>query len=151
MQAKASVNHTNVVTAAFFLVVAAAGYLGSARLSVGSAVQMGAGYIPRLLSFLLAGFGIVLMVQAFRGAPERLEAWSLRPLLCIIGVPVLFGSFIDALGLPPTAIACTALAGLASAETRWIEVALLGLGLAVFTYLLFVSALGLPMRLGPEW
>lgn len=142
---------TNFMTGVFLIALAALVYVEAAALPMGSAVRMGAGYVPRLLSFLLAGFGVAIIGIAFFGEDEQIEGWSLRPLACVLLVPVVFALTIDRLGLIVAVIACTMLAALGSRESRSVEAMLLSIALAAFTLALFVWSLGIPMRPLPNW
>ncbi|HWL59034.1 MAG TPA: tripartite tricarboxylate transporter TctB family protein [Paracoccus sp. (in: a-proteobacteria)] len=146
-----NVNRQDFATAIFLILLGIAGFVASSALPVGTAMRMGGGYVPRLLSFLLLGFGGILIVQSLFGNGERVQKTVLRPLVFVLVVPLIFAALIDTLGLPLTVLFCVLAAGLASSETRRWEILAVGAGLAVLTYVLFVTALGLPMQFGPEF
>ena len=139
------------MTGLFLMGLAALAYWQAAELPMGSAVRMGAGYVPRLLSFLLAGFGLALLALSLRGREERSTAWSIRPLVCVLLVPIVFALTIERFGVVAAVVACTLVAALGSRESRPVEAILLSVTLAVFTLALFVWALGIPMRPLPAW
>ena len=141
----------DLMTGLFLIALAALTYWQAAELPMGSAVRMGAGYVPRLLSFLLAGFGLALLAVSLRGAEERSTAWSIRPLLCVLLVPIVFALTIERFGVIAAVVACTLVASSGSRESRPVEAILLSAALAVFTLALFVWALGIPMRPLPAW
>ena len=141
----------DLLTGLFLIALAALTYWQAAELPMGSAVRMGAGYVPRLLSFLLAGFGLALLALSLRGAEERSTNWSIRPLLCVLLVPVVFALTIERFGVIAAVFACTLVASSGSRESRPVEAILLSAALAVFTLALFVWALGIPMRPLPAW
>ncbi|WP_395678579.1 tripartite tricarboxylate transporter TctB family protein [Inquilinus sp.] len=147
-------NPTDVAAGLLFLALAALGLLASADLPMGSATRMGAGYVPRLLSLLLAGFGLCVLVNAIRtgdGEARGLGRVPLRPLLCVVLVPLLFSLLIDRLGLVATVVLATIAASVASPESRRWESAALAGGLAVFCLALFVWGLAIPVSPWPRW
>ena len=146
---------TDFAAGLLFLALAALGLLASADLPMGSATRMGAGYVPRLLSLLLAGFGLFVLVNAVRaggGDEDRgIGRIPLRPLLCVVLVPLLFSLLIDRLGLVATVALATLAASIASPESRRWESAALAGGLAVFCLALFVWGLAIPVSPWPRW
>ena len=141
----------DLMTGLFLIALAALTYFEASGLPLGSAVRMGAGYVPRLLSFLLAGFGLVTIGLSLVGEPEPMERWAFRPLAFVVLVPVVFALTVDRFGLIVAVLACAAVAALGSRESRPTETVLLAIGLAAFTVALFVWALGIPMRPLPAW
>ena len=118
---------------------------------------MGAGYVPRLLSLVLAGFGLFIIVTSLRGKRD-LEAEEgglgripIRALLCVVLVPLLFGLLIDRLGLVATIFLATLAACAGSPESRRLESAALAAGLAIFCTALFVWGLAIPVPTWPSW
>lgn len=150
-------NPTDFAAGLLFLALAALGLLASADLPMGSAVRMGAGYVPRLLSLLLAGFGVVVLGGAILAGPagdgedRSIGRIPLRPLLCVVVVPLLFSLLIDRLGLVATVALATVTASIASPESRRWESAGLAAGLAIFCLALFVWALAIPVPAWPRW
>ncbi len=134
------------MTGLFLLGLAALGFLLASSLPMGSAVRMGAGYVPRLLSFLLAGFGLAVIGLSMLGEREPAGRSALRPLACVLLVPVVFAVTVEPFGLLIAVAACTLLAALGSRDSRPGEAMLLSVALACFTVALFVWGLGLPMR-----
>jgi len=141
----------DLMTGLFLLALAALTFWEASDLPMGSAVRMGAGYVPRLLSFLMGGFGLAIIVLSFSGDEEPMTRWGIRPLLCVLLVPIIFALTIESLGLVVTVILCTIVAALGSRESRAVEVALLGIALALFTLALFVITLDIPMQPFPAW
>jgi hypothetical protein len=70
----------------------------------------------------------------------------------MIGTSVaLFAVLLPVAGLAITSFAVVACAGFAAYDVRLRENALLGLALAIFAVLLFVTLLGLPIAVWPVW
>jgi hypothetical protein len=137
---------SDVATGLFLLALAALTYWQASELPLGSAIRMGAGYVPRLLSFLLAGFGLLIIALSMRGHEEPLARWSVRPLVFVLLVPVVFALTIDRFGIVVSVFASTLVAAGGSRESRPVEALLLAIGMAALTLCLFVWALGIPMR-----
>ena len=58
----------DVLSGLLFIAVAALGPVDLPRLSVGTALRMGTGYVPRLLCWMLLGLGAIVLVQGLRDA-----------------------------------------------------------------------------------
>lgn len=115
--------------------------------SFGTATKMGPGYLPTVLSWIMAGLGAFLALRALLEDGEPIEASLYRPQLFIIAAIVIFGLLIERLGLAPSVIVVTVVAALASREMRWIETLILSIGLAILCVLLFVKVLGQPLTI----
>lgn len=117
---------------------------------LGTAVRMGPGYFPTWIGALVALLGLVLVVRSLRLDGPPLPRMQLRPIVLILGASVAFGYLLKPLGL----IIATLLLVIASAfgghEFRWREVLPLAIGLAVFSFAVFVYGLGLPFPLWPQ-
>jgi len=115
----------------------------------GSALDMGPGYLPRIVAAALVLIGGVLIV---RGARRRL--WALPPFplwsMVWIGVAILlFAVLIERTGLFLASLACVAVAAAADAQVRWREVPVVAVLLAGFCALLFGYALKLSVPVWP--
>jgi hypothetical protein len=113
----------------------------------GSAVRMGPGYFPTLLGGLLVLFGIYLLVKGLRSQEQIEGNWSLRALIVLPLSMVLFGVLMDRAGFIPALVVLIFGSALAGTEFRFVEVALLTVGLTVFSVLVFIWGLGLPYPL----
>lgn len=120
-------------------------------LRIGTAMRMGPGYMPRLLCWIMIAFAVVVALRAFVVEGASLERWYVRPLGLILFSIWVFAETIDRLGLVPAVLLTTVIAALADVDSRKVEVAVLALALAVFSALVFVRLLGLPMDLWPEF
>ena len=130
----------------FLVVGLLAVYLGR-NYSFGTATKMGPGYLPTVLAWMLAGFGAFLSLRALIESGPEIEASLWRPQAFIIAAIVVFGLLIERTGLAPSVIVVTVIAALASKEMRWLETAILSVGLAILCVLLFVKALGQPLTI----
>ena len=122
----------------------------SRQLRIGTAVRMGPGYLPMLISCVLLGlgFGTTALATLKPGAPPG--AWYPRPLLSVVAALVVFFLGIDHLGLFVTTALVVVVASLATCESRLLEVFCVAFGLAVFSTVLFINLLGLTMPAWPQ-
>lgn len=116
---------------------------------MGSALRMGPGYFPLVLSVLLTLLGLATCIKGMLIKGERIESMRFRPLLLILGSVGIFAVSIELGGIIVTTALTVALACAASPESRMRElivlvIVLLALSVGVFTY-----ALGLPFKLMP--
>lgn len=142
-------NWNDVLAGIVLIAVALIGFSLNRDLAIGNATGMGPGYLPRLLCFILAAFGAGIVV---RGCMVRgiAEAWIPRPILWILASVAFFGLTIERFGLVVAIIGLVGLAVPAHGETRLTEAILLAIAMAVFSVLVFVNALGLPIPVWPS-
>ena len=130
----------------FLVVGLLAAYFGR-NYVFGAATKMGPGYLPTVLSWMLAGLGAFLALRALLESGPGIERSLYRPQLLIVAAIVVFALLIERLVLAPTVIVVTVIAALASREMRWIETLILSAGLAILCVLLFVKVLGQPLSI----
>ncbi|MSO76541.1 MAG: tripartite tricarboxylate transporter TctB family protein [Alphaproteobacteria bacterium] len=139
----------------FLILVAALALILSDHLPIGRLVNMGPGYVPRALAWILGGLGVIVALSAFTAdAPADvppLTEWAWRPLLALTASILVFAFLLERAGLVICIVVTVGVAGLAAAGIRPIQSLLLGGGLALMSALLFVVGLGLPLRLWPEF
>jgi Tripartite tricarboxylate transporter TctB family len=131
-----------------FLLIGLAG-LGFGRdLAFGTAGRMGPGYFPMLLSALIIVVGLVVAFKGLTIEGPPIEPVQLRPICFIVAAILIFGLLIDSIGLALTAILLTIFAAYARPEVNLRETIVLGVGLALFTVVVFVYVLGQAL---PAW
>jgi hypothetical protein len=130
------------------IVIGAAGVIFGQDLRIGTAARMGPGYFPLILSMLVALLGLIIGGRSFSLDGPPVEKFYIRPLFFILLAIIVSGYLMSLVGLALTAIIVTLLAAYARPEVHLRETLLLGAGLAVFTVLVFVYALGQPL---PAW
>ncbi|HEV7259239.1 MAG TPA: tripartite tricarboxylate transporter TctB family protein [Bosea sp. (in: a-proteobacteria)] len=134
-----------------FLVAVATGALWmTRRLPIGSAADMGPGYMPRVVSLALLGFGAFFLLRGARHAGAAIEPVHLRPLLAVLLAVGIFALTAERLGLAIASVLTVLLAGLATRETRPLESIGFAILLSGLAALLFVKVLALPVPLWPR-
>jgi putative tricarboxylic transport membrane protein len=131
------------------IVVAALAFWLSRDLPGGTGGGMGPGTLPKGLAVLLGALGALLVANAIFERGTRLERWSIRGPLFILGALVVFGLAVRPLGLVVAGPLAIAVSALASDEVQWVETIVFGLLMTVFCIGLFKFALGLPIPLAP--
>ncbi len=118
---------------------------------VGSALRMGAGYMPRLLCWGLVLLGIVIAIKGAMVAGERIERWHWRPLLVVSAAVLAFAFLLEPGGLLVAILAIVVIGALGGPEFRLHEALILAAGLAVGAVAIFVYGLKLPLPIWPVW
>lgn len=137
----------------------------SSNLTGGRGANLGPGSFPRGLSFLLMAVGTIIVVQALTVVGPRLEAWSIRGPLFLLGSVLLFAAtirgttlnipgigrtdLIPPLGLIVAGPLTLILASLATTERNWFQTIVFAICMTAFCVLLFKVALRLPIPVAP--
>ena len=130
-----------------FMGIGAIGLYVAQDYPMGSALRMGPGYFPNVLSGMLILFGIYCLIQGLL-KPEAMKGnWSLRALVILPVATVVFGILMEHAGFVPALIVLVFIASFAGPEFKFIEVLLLAIGLTVASVGLFIYGLGLPYPL----
>ena len=140
-----------VLAGVLFLGFGVAGLLIGSDYASGTAMRMGAGYFPWLVSLALCGLGVVLLVRGLALSRERValgELFQARPGLSIGGSVVAFALLLPSLGLALSTLLMTLLSGLARRRAHLGELTVLGCVLGLFSVLVFAYGLGLNL---PAW
>lgn len=124
----------------------------SSDMQIGTAAEMGVGYVPWHLglgSILVGAISLVLM--RLGQAPAESVAVEIRPLVYVPVLIACFAFLLPVLGLPVT-VGLLVLATLASGEDfDWRWLLLTAIALAAGTAVLFVVLLQLQIPLWPTW
>lgn len=109
--------------------------------------RMGAGFFPVTLGILLAVLGAMIAIPAFfRSGPAIQVRW--KSFALVMASVVTFALTLKVLGLIIATILTVVLASMADEDTNWKSRAMIAVGVALMTYLVF--GLGLSMVL-PIW
>ena len=143
----------------FLVIIGLGAYFLAGDLPLGTLRAMGPGMLPKSFALILAGLGGLLILESIKYQGEALEPWSLRGILFVLGGCLLFGMAIRGFEIGPLKVPSLGLviagplvmfiAGFASDEVRWKEIAIFAAVMTVLCAALFKFALGLPIPLAP--
>jgi hypothetical protein len=131
-----------------FILIGAAGLIFGRELSMGTPGRMGPGYFPTLLSYIIIAIGVFVAARSFTLEGPPLERFYFRPLAFVVGAIILSGYLLNWFGLVLTSIAVAVISSYARRDVKLLEVLLLGVGMGLFSVVVFVYALGQPL---PAW
>lgn len=134
---------------AFLLALAAVGYIGAFKLPFGHMSSIGSGLLPKSVAFLVAAFGLLMVLQSFFVVGDKLEAWGIRGPVFVLGAVLVFAFTIRPLGLAVAGPLCVIVSGLASRETRPIEIVTFAVVMTAVCIGLFKFLLRLPIPVFP--
>ena len=117
------------------------------NLVVGTAVNMGPGYVPRLLALALISLGALISVRAIFLGSDHMEKPRWRPLGMITLGVVAFALLIERAGLIPAGVVLIVLASLGGHEFRPLEVAILCVVVLALCAVVFKFGLDMPFSL----
>lgn len=126
----------------------------------GTITAMGPGFLPTAVAILLIVFGVLVLYQrggevpagepGLASAPAFSSEGPWRAMLAIGAAIVLFGFTIAPLGLPIAVFLVVVVAGHALPVARLVPLLLLAAFLALASAIVFVTLLGLNLRLLPQ-
>ncbi len=128
---------------AMFIAFGMLGFYLTSTLSIGTAGQMGSGYVPRMLSVILGALGVVIAVRSFFSDGFDIDLGEFRPVVFILGATVAFAALLTTAGLIPALIALVVLSALGGRDFTLSHVAILSIALALFCYFVFHLAIGM--------
>jgi hypothetical protein len=131
-----------------FIAIGLAGLYFGKNLTFGTASQMGPGFFPTWLNFVILAIGVATGVKALVIEGPPIERFQLRPILFIVAAIIVFSFLINAVGLALSAALMTIFAAYARRGVKVTETILLAAGLAVFSVILFIYVLGQAV---PAW
>jgi len=115
------------------------------NLAVGTAIRMGPGYVPRMLSYILIALGLAIIVRAVIAPGETIERLRWKPVTMItIGV-VVFALLFERAGLAPALVCLIFLSALGGQEFKLVETILACIVLTALCVVIF--KLGLSMNI----
>jgi putative tricarboxylic transport membrane protein len=134
-----------------FVAVGLAAVLLARDYSMGSATRMGPAYFPTMLGGLLVLIGLACIVRSLLsdGPPVGRIAWM--PVAVVTVSTVLFAVLLRGAGLAIALMVLVLVSAWGSKFFRWGPAILLAIALTVFSVLIFVTALGLPIPIVGAW
>ena len=135
----------------FLILLAIVALTETRNLSMGTAEDMGPGYVPRALAFIIMAFGLVIAGRGFFAKHRSLPAIKFRPILSVLVSLAVFALLLPRGGLALATLATMACSTFATADYKWRESVIFAVIITAFTVLLFVYGLGLPLSVWPRW
>ena len=120
---------------------------------IGSLRAMGPGYFPTLLGGALCVISLLILIEDVaighlpRVLTPRISWRTAKSVLGPLGGILAFALTIKAAGFVPATLLCALLAGLAHPKNRPFEIAIISVLVSAFSMVVFVYALGIPVRL----
>jgi hypothetical protein len=116
---------------------------------------MGTGYVPRLLCWVLMGFGVIVLIQGLRESaahqpPQDHGLATLWPVAIVTASLIVFGLTIERLGLVLSILLLIAIGSFADRELRPWETLAAAAVLVVLSWAIFILGLGLTIPVWPE-
>ena len=143
----------DAIAGALFIVFGAAGGAIAVSYPLGTAMRMGAGYFPLLVSVVLVLLGAVVLLRSLSFKVTERDSlgqmFALRPALFVTAGVLAFAFLVPAFGLLLATLVLTLLSGYARRQARIAELASLGVALSGFGVLVFAWGLGLQLPVLP--
>jgi hypothetical protein len=137
----------NALSGLLFLAVGLLSGVLSLDLPVGDRIRMGAGYVPLALSIVLSGLGFLVLARAVLSEAAPVTGWHARPVSFVVSSALVFGLTVERTGLLLSVFLTVLTAAGALPVWRRLEALGLAAGLSIFSSLLFVTLLRLPIKL----
>lgn len=144
-------NAPDIAFGAFLVILASVALWETRALAIGAAADMGPGYVPRALAWILMGFGMVFVVAGVRARRVAVPRFDLRSFVMVLLSLAVFALLLPKGGLALATLATLACSTFAVSDFQWRESLLFAVVLTAFTVLLFVNGLGLPLAVWPRW
>jgi Tripartite tricarboxylate transporter TctB family len=145
---KPSILENKDVWAGLFLIVVGITAAVIARnYTFGTALRMGPGFFPTVLSGFMILSGLYILANGLRSGEKIEGSWPLRALIVLPLALVLFGVLIERAGFVPAMLVLIFGSGLAGIDFRPIELLIFSVLLTALCAIVFVWALGLPYPL----
>lgn len=121
--------------------------------TIGTALRMGPGYFPLILSGIIIVLGLVILVQSIIDGPDEIHLGKVpwAGMALIIGALVFFGLTVRGLGLLPSLFFTVTATSLASKRTGFIGGIVISALITLLCLVIFVWALGLPLPVIGRW
>lgn len=119
---------------------------------MGTSARMGPGYLPFIVSILLAGIGLTLVLRTRFMASEPLGRWPLKAISLITVAIVVFGAVVKGLGMPAAVLLLVLIAASSSIRFKLSARAVAGaVAFSVVCTVVFVTLLRMPMPIVGSW
>ena len=118
---------------------------------MGTASKMGPAYFPTVLGGLLALIGLISIVRSLLRPGEPLGVFAYKGAALVLIPMALFGGLVRGTGIVIALVVLVIMSAYASIKFRWGPSVALAIGLAVFSVLVFIKGLGIPLPLLGPW
>jgi hypothetical protein len=135
----------------FLILLAIVALVGTRTLSIGKAADMGSGYVPRALAWLILGFGLAVGATGVFAKHRPMPSIKVRPIASVLVSLAVFALLLPKGGLVLATLGTMACSTFATSDYKWFESAIFAVVVTLFTVLLFVYGLGLPLSVWPLW
>jgi hypothetical protein len=142
----------DAISGLFFIIVGAGFLYASSHYQLGTASRMGPGYFPSLLSIVMIAIGCAITISGWRNASDSADdtlPLNLRGGAIIIGSVVLFAIILPRGGLLAAIFVLVVTSSVAAGRGFHWQTIVLAAALTVFSAVVFVKLLGLPVPLWP--
>lgn len=143
----------------FMILLAVIAFVLAYDLPMGTLRQLGPGMLPKAFAAICAGLGALLSLSSLRFHGEKLEGWSWRGVLFVLGAACVFGLAIRGFDIGPIHVPQLGLvvagplviliSGLAADDFKPKELVIFAVVMSTACALLFKYALSLPIPLAP--
>jgi putative tricarboxylic transport membrane protein len=154
----------------FLIALAVLGLAGGLTLPTGTLSAIGSGFMPRVVSIMVAAFGVLLIVQAMLFEGDSLERWHLRgPVFVlgavfvfalvvrgstlnfggVLGIPLLGTVHVPQLGLVVAGPLAVVISSIAAKDTKPLEIGIFAVVMTLLSGILFKEVLNLPIPFDP--
>jgi hypothetical protein len=134
-----------------YLLIGVAALYMAGDYEMGTAVSMGPGYFPKVLSGLLIFIGVISLVRSFIVHGEPLKGFAFSKIILVTLSILAFAFLAEGAGLAVAVIVVFFISALASQYFNWKFTLGISLGTAVFCCLVFVKGLGIPLPIIGPW
>jgi hypothetical protein len=149
--AKRQIDRSDLYSGLFFVSVGVLGLIVSRDFDVGTAVNMGEGYVPRMICWILIGIGVVTTGRSFlRSTSTEVAPLVWRPIVSVLVSIIAFGTSVEKLGLVVAVPLLIAIGSLAGQSLRLVEVIAIMAALCLGTIAIFSWGLGLTIPVLPR-
>jgi hypothetical protein len=131
----------------FYIVLGSLGWWIARDYPFGSALRMGPGYFPTVLSWMMIAFGVAILMMGVKNNIKITGNWSIRALILLPISTAVFGWMMEETGFLPAMLVLIPFSAAAGREFKFIEIILLTIGLTIVCTGLFIYGLGLPYPL----
>jgi hypothetical protein len=141
----------DIAFGSFLILLAILALFGTRTLAVGTAANMGPGYVPRALTWIILGFGVIITAHGLWARFRPLPAILPRPLISVLVSLAVFALILPKGGVVLATLGTMACSTFATTDYKWRESVIFAVIITIFTVLLFVNGLGLPLSVWPQW